>query len=226
VSEHIIKQFDRDLRALKDVILRMAGTVEQHIAESIQALITQDRAASERLMNSDHPVNLLEMKCDEMCVRMIVQWQPAASDLRFIVAALKISTDLERIGDLTVNIARRAAVLALQPKLSPPLDLSPMGTIVQSMLRGALDAFVNRDAPAAMAILSQDDVVDTMFRDLSATCVARMKRDPNDVERALGLLFISKSLERIADHATNVAEQVVYLAEGKDVRHRASVQSG
>jgi phosphate transport system protein len=136
---------------------------------------------------------------------------------------MKLVTDLERMGDLAVNIAKRAAALAPQPKLSPPIDLSPMASIVQSMLRSALDAFVSRDAASAMALLAQDDVVDTMFRDVFATLLARMKRDPGDVERAVGLMFISKSLERIADHATNVAEQVVYLAEGKDVRHRASV---
>jgi phosphate transport system protein len=226
VHEHIIKQFDRDLRTLKDRILLMAGLVEQHIAESIQALITQDAATSSRLIKSDHPINLLEMQCDELCVRMIVQWQPIASDVRFVVAALKISTDLERMGDLAVNIARRAVELAKQPKLSPPIDLSPMANVVQSMLRESLDAFVRPDSAAAKAVLAQDDIVDAAFRDVSATLIARMKRDPGDVERAVGLLFIAKSLERIADHATNVAEQVVFLAEGKDIRHKSSVEGG
>lgn len=224
VGSHIIRQFDRDLQTLKDRILLMAGTVEEHIDDSVKALIAQDRATSERLINSDHPVNLLEMQCDELCVRIIVQWQPAASDLRFIVAALKITTDLERLGDLAVNIARRAVVLARRPKLDPPIDLTAMATVVQSMLRGALDAFVRRDAVAAESILAQDDTVDAAFRDVSATLVARMKKDPEDVERAVGLLFIAKSLERIADHATNIAEDVIFLAEGRDVRHRSSVK--
>jgi phosphate transport system protein len=226
VGSHIIRQFDRDLQTLKDRILLMAGTVEEHIDDSVKALIAQDRATSERLINSDHPVNLLEMQCDELCVRIIVQWQPAASDLRFIVAALKITTDLERLGDLAVNIAKRAVVLARLPKLSPPIDLTAMATVVQSMLRGALDAFVRRDAVAAESILAQDDTVDAAFRDVSATLVARMKKDPEDVERAVGLLFIAKSLERIADHATNIAEDVIFLAEGRDVRHRSSVKGG
>jgi phosphate transport system protein len=226
VGSHIIRQFDRDLQTLKDRILLMAGTVEEHIDDSVKALIAQDRATSERLVNSDHPVNLLEMQCDELCVRIIVQWQPAASDLRFIVAALKITTDLERLGDLAVNIAKRAVVLARQPKLSPPIDLTAMSNVVQSMVRGALDAFVRRDAVAAESILAQDDTVDAAFRDVSATLVARMKKDPEDVERAVNLLFIAKSLERIADHATNIAEDVIFLAEGRDVRHRSSVKSG
>jgi phosphate transport system protein len=223
MGAHTLRQFDRDLKMLKDRLLLMAGTVESHIAESIRALVSQDLSASQRLVESDPPVNRLEMQCDQLCVRMILQWQPTACDLRFIVAALKISTDLERLGDLAVNIAERAVTLARQPKLSPPVDLTPMAAIVQSMLQGALDAFVHSDASAAETILQQDDLVDAAFRDTSMMLVARMKDEPDDVERAVALLFIAKSLERIADHATNIAEDVVFLAEGKDVRHRSSV---
>jgi len=200
----------------------MAGMVEQHIAESTRALSAQDLPAAQRLARADRPVNLLEMECDELCVRMIAQWQPAASDLRFLIAALKITTDLERMGDLAVNIAERAVELASQPKLDPPIDLLPMATMVQQMLKAALDAFVRRDAAHAEAILVEDDMVDTAFRDLFATLVARMKK-PDNVERAVRLLSIGKALERIADHATNVAEQVVFLARGQDVRHKSSV---
>jgi phosphate transport system protein len=223
VHEHIVRQFDRDLHTLKDRILLMAGMVEGHIAESMRALSTQDLRAAQRLARSDRPVNLLEMECDELCVRMIAQWQPAASDLRFIVAALKITTDLERIGDLAVNIAHRAEELAPQPKLDPPIDLLPMSAMVQSMLKKALDAFVRRDADAAEAVLVEDDMVDAAFRDLFATLIARMKRAEN-VERGVRLVFIAKSLERIADHATNIAEQVVFVARGQDVRHKSSVE--
>jgi phosphate transport system protein len=223
MSAHTLRQFDRDLQMLKDRLLLMAGTVESHIAESIRALVSQDLCASQRLVESDPPVNRLEMQCDQLCVRMILQWQPTASDLRFIVAALKINTDLERLGDLAVNIAERAVVLAGQPKLSPPVDLAPMFATVQSMLTGALDAFVHSDAAAAQTILQKDDLVDAAFRDMSVMLVSRMKNDPEEVERAVALLFIAKSLERIADHATNIAEDVVFLAEGKDVRHYSSV---
>jgi phosphate transport system protein len=225
MGAHILRQFDRDLNMLKDRLLLMAGTVESHIAESIRALVSQDLSAAEQLVKSDSPVNLLEMQCDQLCVRMIVQWQPAASDLRFIVAALKISTDLERLGDQAVNIAERAVVLARQPKLRLPVDLAPMAATVQAMLQGALDAFVHSDAGAAEAILAEDDAVDAAFLAISTALVARMKDEPDDVERAVALLFIAKSLERIADHATNIAEDVIFLAEGKDVRHHSSVLS-
>lgn len=223
MHEHILKQFDRDLQTLKDRILLMAGMVERHIAESMRALAAQDLPSAERLARSDRPVNLLEMECDELCVRMIAQWQPAASDLRLLIAALKITTDLERMGDLAVNIAERAVELAPQPKLDPPIDLLPMAAMVQQMLKSALDAFVRRDAAHAEAILVEDDMVDAAFRDLFATLVARMKK-PENVERAVRLLSIGKALERIADHATNIAEQVVFLARGQDVRHKSSVE--
>jgi phosphate transport system protein len=223
VHEHILKQIDRDLQTLKDRILLMAGMVEQHIAESMRALAAQDQATAQRLARADRPVNLLEMECDELCVRMIAQWQPTASDLRFMIAGLKITTDLERMGDLAVNIAERAVELAPQPKLDPPIDLLPMAEMVQAMLKAALDAFVRRDAVAAEAVLVEDDVIDSAFRDLFATLVARMKKAEN-VERGVRLLSIGKALERIADHATNIAEQVVFMARGQDVRHRSSVE--
>jgi phosphate transport system protein len=223
VGCHTLRRFDRDLQTLKDRLLLMAGIAESLIAESIEALVAQDLGTSQRLVESDPPVNRLEMQCDQLCLRMILQWQPTASDLRFIVAALKISTDLERLGDLAVNIAERAVVLARQPKLSPPVDLTPMAGAVQAMLQGALDAFVRGDAAAAQIILQQDDRVDAAFREMSRLLVERMKDDPEDIERAVALLFIAKSLERIADHATNIAEDVIFLAEGTDVRHRSSV---
>src|SRR6185436_10129044 len=145
-----------------------------------------------------------------------MQFQPVASDLRFLVAVMKLVTDLERMGDLTVNIAERAVELARSPKLDPPLDLKPMGAMVQQMLKDALDSFIHRDPAAAEAVLVRDDVVDTAFRDIFATLVAHMKSDSGNVERAVSLMFVAKHLERIADHATNIAEQVLYLTKGKD----------
>lgn len=224
MDHHTLTQFDRDLTTLKERLLLMAGMVETHIAESMAALHGQDQRAAERLAGADRPVNLLEMECDELCVRMILQFQPVASDLRFLVAVLKLVTDLERMGDLAVNIAERAAELARHPKLAPPIDLSAMSAQVQQMLKDALDAFVRRDDRAAEEVLVRDDAVDAAFRDVFATLVARMKREGDDVERAVGLLFIAKHLERIADHSTNIAEQVIFLARGKDVRHRSSVE--
>src|SRR4051812_13520435 len=140
--DHILKQFDRDLVTLRDRILLMAGMVEEHIAASMKGLAEQDLATSQKLVHSDKPVNLLEMECDELCIKMIVLRQPVASDVRFLVAALKIITDLERMGDLAVNIAERAEVLARSPKLNPPIDLSGMAGAAQAMLKDSLDAFV------------------------------------------------------------------------------------
>jgi phosphate transport system protein len=225
MDQHTLRQFDRGLKALTDRLLFMAGLVEQHFQEAMAALVVQDGASAERLAKADQPINLLEMECDELCVRLLMQYQPVASDLRFLVAVMKLVTDLERMGDLTVNIAERAVDLARAPKLDPPLDLTPMGAMVQEMLKDGLDAFIRRDAAAAQAVLVRDDVVDTAFRDIFTTLLAHMKRDPGNVERAVGLLFVAKHLERIADHATNIAEQVLYLTSGKDVRHKSSVDN-
>jgi phosphate transport system protein len=223
--DHILRQFDRDLITLRDRILLMAGMVEEHIASSMRALGKQDLATAMKLVKADKPVNLLEMECDELCIRMIVLRQPVASDVRFLVAALKIIKDLERIGDLAVRIAERAQVLAPQPKLSPPLDLSGMAANTQAMLKDSLDAFVRGDAAKAEEILARDDLIDAAFRDVFATLIAHMKRSPDNVERAVGLMFIAKHLERIADHSTNIAEMVIYLVKGKDVRHKFSVEN-
>jgi phosphate transport system protein len=225
VDQHTLHAFDRGLKKLTDRLLFMAGLVESHLADAMAALQIQDGAAAEKLARSDKPVNLLEMECDELAVRLVMKFQPVASDLRFLVAVMKLVTDLERMGDLAVNIAERAADLAKSPKLNPPIDLRPMSEMVQSMLKDALDAFIRRDAARAEALLVHDDVIDTAFRDLFSTLVARMKKDPGNVERAVSLLFVAKHLERIADHATNIAEQVVYLARGKDVRHKSSVDA-
>ena len=222
MHDHILKPFDRDLATLKDRLLLMAGMVESHLSDVMRALAEQDLGAAERLVRSDKPVNLLEMACDELGIQMIARWQPAASDLRFVVAALKITTDLERMGDLAVNIAERAVELAAHPKLDPPIDFSPMGALVKEMLTRALDAFVRRDASAAETVLIEDDRVDAAFRELFAALIARMKRSPGDIERAVGLLSIARHLERIADHATNIAEQVIFVERGQDVRHKSS----
>ena len=222
MDQHTLLKFDRGLKQLTERLLFMAGLVEQHFQEAMTALSAQDGETAERLVKADKPINLLEMECDELCVRLLMQFQPVASDLRFLVAVMKLVTDLERMGDLTVNIAERAVELARAPKLDPPLDLKPMSAMVQAMLKESLDSFIHRDAPAAEAVLVRDDVVDTAFRDIFTTLVAHMKRDPNNIERAVGLLFVAKHLERIADHATNIAEQVLYLTQGRDVRHKSS----
>ncbi len=221
--DHILKHFDVELRTLKDKLLLMAGVVEEHIATAMRALGDRDIAVAEKVEKSDKQVNVLEMEVDELCVRLLALRQPAASDLRFIAAALKIVTDLERIGDLAVNIAERAEALARSPQLLPPLDLGPLTQATQAMLKMSLDAFVNGDDQKAEAVLERDQIVDDLFVQAFGKLLSSMKSDPTTVDRAIGLLFIAKHLERIADHSTNIAEMVVYLVRGKDVRHKFSL---
>lgn len=222
--DHILKQFDVDLRILKDKLLLMASVVEDHITKAIRALNDRDPRLAEEVVAGDRQVNILELETDELCLRILALRQPAASDLRFIAASLKIVVDLERVGDLSVNMAERAEALARSPQLLPTFDLTRIADATQGMLKDSLDAFVRADAALASSVLSRDDVVDQLFVEAFRFMVDAMKKDPANVERALGLLFIAKHLERIADHSTNIAEMVVFLAEGKDVRHRFSVE--
>ena len=222
--DHIVKQFDVDLRILKDKLLLMATVVEDHIAKAIRALEQRDPTLAEEVVAGDRQVNILELEVDELCLRILALRQPAASDLRFIAASLKIVVDLERVGDLAVNMAERAEALARSPQLQPSYDLKRLADATQGMLKDSLDAFVRSDAELANAVLVRDDVVDGLFVEAFRYFLDAMKKDPGNVERALGLLFIAKHLERIADHATNIAEMVVYIAQGKDVRHRFSVE--
>jgi len=222
--DHIVKQFDVELQDLKDKILRMAAEVEGQIRDAIRCLTERDAVSARRIASSDTEVNLLEMEIDENCIRLLALRQPAATDLRFVAAALKINTDLERMGDLAVNIAERALALAESPQMLPAFDLSRIAIEAQEMLKDALDAFVYRDVDKAERVLERDNVVDELFVASFRTLADSMKQSPDQVERALGLLFIAKHLERIADHATNISEMVVYLVRGTDVRHRFSVE--
>ena len=225
MHDHILKQFDVELRTLKDKLLLMAGVVEEHIASAMRALGDRDVATAEKVERSDRQVNVLEMEVDELCIRLLALRQPAASDLRFIAAALKIVTDLERMGDLAVNIAERAEALARSPQLLPQIDLAPIATATQAMLKDSLDAFVRGDDRKAEEVLRRDQVIDDLFVEAFNALVESMKRDPSSIERSIGLMFIAKHLERVADHATNVGEMVIYLVRGKDVRHQFSLQN-
>ena len=222
--DHILKHFDVELRTLKDKLLLMASVVEEHIASAMRALGERDVAVAVKVERNDRQVNVLEMEVDELCVRLLALRQPAASDLRFIAASLKINTDLERMGDLAVNIAERAEALARSPQLLPQLDLAPLAQTAQGMLKDSLDAFVRGDAEQAEGVLERDQVADEHFRTAFHALMDSMKRDPATVERAIGLMFIAKHLERIADHSTNIGEMVIYLVRGKDVRHKFSLE--
>lgn len=223
-EHHIIKQFDVELRILKDKLLLMASVVEDLLASAMRALRERDPAVAEQVAQGDRQVNVLEMEVDELCVRILALRQPAASDLRFIAASLKICTDLERVGDLAVNIAERAEAIAHESPLAAGADLQRMAQGAQDMLRDALDAFVRGDADQAEEVLERDQAIDDQYVETFHSLADQMRAEPESVERALSLVFIAKHLERVADHATNIAEMVVYLVRGQDVRHKFSVE--
>jgi phosphate transport system protein len=219
LNDHIFKQFDRELKTLKDKLLLMAAKVEERLADSVRCLVQRDQDLAKRTTESDRDINRLEMEVDELCVKIIALRQPAARDLRFITTALKIVTDLERCGDLAVNIAERAVELNSDEQLKPYIDLPKMSEATQAMLKDALDAFVNGDADKANSVLERDGKVDELFVQIFRELITYMMQDPRTIQRAIGLIFVAKHLERVADHATNIAEQAIYLAKGKDVRH-------
>ncbi len=216
---HIYKQFDSELSALKDRDPAMGGMVEAHIVEAMKALTERSPALAEAVIDGDAAVNALEVAIDEQCIRMLALRQPAAGDLRFIAAALKIVTDLERIGDLAVNMAERAIAIAGEPPLAVNAGLPRMATAAQKMLADALDAFVTRDVAKANAVLEADDLIDELLVQVFAQVTAEMARTPSAITAGISTLFFAKHIERLADHTTNLAEMVVYLARGKDVRH-------
>lgn len=216
---HISSSFDSELRALKDQVLAMGAEVEAHIAAATRALLGRDAEAAERVIEADREVNRRELAIDEECVRLIAVRQPAASDLRFIAATLKIVVDLERIGDLAVNMAERVITLSAEPPADLGVDLATMSELTQIMLRDALDAFVAGDVAEAERVLASDAEVDRRLIAVFDTLRAAMMRDPALINRAIATLFFAKHLERLADHTTNIAEMVIYLVRGRDVRH-------
>ncbi|MCK6549040.1 phosphate signaling complex protein PhoU [Myxococcota bacterium] len=219
---HIYKHFDDELRGLKDQLLAMGGLVENHISEAMRALLERDPARAKRVIDEDRKVNMMELQIDEQCIRLLALRQPAASDLRFIAAALKIVTDLERIGDLTVNMAERAMALAAEPPMRAVVDLPRMATAAQTMLREVLEAFVTHDAARAERVMAADDQIDQWLVGVFDELRAEMQRDPSVVNRGISTIFFAKHIERLADHTTNIAEMVVYVVRGTDVRHPRS----
>ncbi len=221
---HTIKQFEEELRLIKEKVLRLGGIVEEQIARSIKALVTRDSALARTAIEDDHIVNGLEVEIDELCLKVLALRQPAASDLRLITTAIKIITDLERIGDMAVNVCERVLELNEEPPLKPYIDIPRMAEAAQKMLKEALDAFVNGDTNLATKVLSEDDFVDELNRQIFRELLSFMLENPPTITRAMKVLFISKYLERIADHATNIAEMVVFMVKGKVIRHIKPVQ--
>jgi phosphate transport system protein len=211
--------FDEELQHLKEKLLRMGSLVEDAIKNSILSLVERDNDLARRIIDNDRLVNTLDVEIDEESIRLIALRQPKAGDLRFITMAMKITTDLERMGDLGVNIAERALELNQEPILKPYIDIPKMREIAQGMTRDALDAFVRKDKKLAMDVIMRDDEVDDLKHSVLQELAFFMVQDPTTVTRAMKISFVAQYLERIADHATNIAEMVIYLIEGKIIRH-------
>jgi phosphate transport system protein len=211
--------FDDELQHLKGKLLKMGSLVEDAIKISIQALLDRDNALAQRIIENDHLVNTLDVEIDEESIRLIALRQPKAGDLRFITTAMKITTDIERMGDLAVDIAERAIELNEEPMLKPYIDIPRMAEIARGMVRDSLDALVRGDTKLAMDVIKRDDEVDQLNLQVFNELLFFMIQDPHTVSRATRITYISKYLERIADHATNIAEMVIYLVEGKIIRH-------
>ncbi len=213
--------FDEELQHLKEKLLKMGSLVEDAIKNSVHALVDRDNTVAKRVIDNDRLVNTLDVEIDEESIRLIALRQPKASDLRFITTAMKITTDLERMGDMAVNIAERALELNEEPILKPYIDIPKMRAIAQGMTRDALDAFVRKDKNLAMDVIMRDDEIDDLKHAVLQELAFFMVQDPTTVTRAMKISFVAQYLERIADHATNIAEMVIYLVEGKIIRHMA-----
>ena len=211
--------FDEELGALKDRVLKIGSLIEAAIQDSVKSLVERNSGLARKIIERDHQINALDVDIDEECIRLIALRQPKARDLRFITTAMKITTDLERMGDLAENIAERAIELNEEPQLKPYIDIPRMAEIAQEMVRDSLDAFVMGCSSLPYEVIKKDDAVDNLNAQVFNELLFYMIQDPSTVTRAIKISYVSKYLERIADHATNIAEMVIYMCEGKIIRH-------
>jgi phosphate transport system protein len=216
---HIYKAFDMELKELKEKLLHEAGLVERAIQGAIKSLLERTPDVARKVIDDDDSINALEVEIDEFCLRLLALRQPAARDLRFITTAIKINYDLERIGDMAVNICERVLELNQEPQLKPYVDLPAMASTVQLMVKESLDAFVKEDVQLALKVTQDDESVDNYLDQIFRELLTYMMQDARTISRATRLLFISKNLERMADHAVNIAELVIFMVEGKIIRH-------
>ena len=214
------RKFLQELDKLKQDLLRMASLVEQAIANSVKSLVERDTDLAYRVIEEDRQIDTIEMKIDEQCLRLLALRQPMAVDLRFITSAMKIITDLERMGDLAVNIANRAIILNREPLLKPLIDIPRMARLAQTMVKDSLDAFVSHDPDLALSVCRRDDEVDCLNDQVFRELLTFMLQDPSTVNRALQLIFFAHQLERIADHSTNIAESVIFMVKAQVIKHR------
>jgi phosphate transport system protein len=226
MSTHTDKAYEAELRALRDRLLAMGGLVEKAIAASVASIIERDAVMADQVKTRDREINRMEVEIDGSCRRILALRQPAASDLRFITTALKIVVDLERMGDLAVNVAERALDLQQAPPLGPMHDLARIADLAEAQLKKALDAFVTGDVEKAEEVMGADDHIDALYLKIFNDMLLVMMEDPKNIRRATSVMFAAKHLERFADHATNVAEMVVFMVRGKDIRHPKSRAEG
>jgi len=213
------RQFDAELRALNEKLLHMARLAEESVALAVRSLKERNGTLAQDVLKREGSVNLLDVEIDEQCLRLLALRQPVARDLRFITSAMQIATELERVGDLAVNIAENSLDLLQHPVLKPLIDIPRMAALAQGMVKDSLNAFVNRDEKLARAVLERDDEVDSLNDQVFRELLTYMMSDPTTIDRAVGLILIGRHLERIADHATNIGEAVIYLVLGKTVKH-------
>jgi len=217
--DRVVPHFQEELEALQSRLLEMGGLAEERVRTCIEALESRDAGLVAQVLVGDEPINQLHIEVDNRCFRLLALYQPMATDLRAIVSAVKINTDLERVGDLAVNIAEAAQRYTTHPPVKKLIDIPTMGAIAQTMLRDALDAYVRRDTALAHAVLNADDQLDALKTQVFRDLLTYMIKDPATVEPALDLILISRHLERIGDHATNIAEDVIFMVSAQDVRH-------
>jgi phosphate transport system protein len=215
-----VRHFERELEKLKGKLLEMGALVENAVYHSVQGVVEKDEALAQKVLRDESRVNGLEIEVDDLAISLLALQQPVAVDLRLITVALKINTDLERMGDLAVNIANRALDLIREPIVHPTVDIPHIAGLVQSMVRKSLDAFINRDLELARSVLASDDGVDNLRTASYHELLSYMEKDPAHIPQSMNLWAVIRNLERIADHATNIAEDVMFLVQGIDVRHR------
>ena len=221
MAERVARHFQEELEQLKARLLEMGGLAEDRVRLAVESLVSRNPQGVERVLTGDTPLNQLHIEIDGRCFTMLALHQPMAVDLRAIVAAVKINTDLERVGDLAVNIAEATTRYLRHAPVKELIDIPRMADIAQAMLRDALDAYVRRDIAMAEAVLNEDDALDALKTQVFRELLTYMLSDPTKIEPSLDLILISRHLERIGDHATNVAEDVIFMVSARDVRHHA-----
>ena len=219
-----MRHFVEELDYLRSRLLEMSGLVEDSVHRSVLSLAEKDAQQAQRVLHNEAEINRMEIEIDDLATRLLALQQPMATDLRFITAAIKINNDLERMGDLAVNIVERALSLMHEPLMKPLIDIPLMADRVQAMIRKSLDAFVKKDAELARNVLVSDDAVDELCGSVYTELISYMERDPKTVRQGINLMFVARNLERLADHATNIAEDVLFLVQGVDVRHHAETR--